>query len=430
MNKKLFLLLISGLSSVCSFAHDTSVTKRTTSPEKTPVVYSALQLPAGFSAVVLADSVGKARHLKVNKKGVIYVKLSKLVNGKGILRLADTNGDGHIDDIKGLADYVGTGIVVKDGYLYASSNSSIFRYKLDENEDVISPDLPETIVTGLINGRQHNTKSITLDNNGNIYVNIGSPSNSCQEVDRGTGSKGKYPCPVLDSAGGIWQFKADRLNQTYKEGIRYATGLRNVMGLDWNTDINELFVVQHGRDQLDMFPEYFTAQQNAVIPSEEMFMVKKGADCGWPYCYFDVQQQKKMLAPEYGGDGKITTRCEGVEQPVVAFPAHMAPNDLLFYTGTMFPEKYRNGAFIAFHGSWNRSPEKQEGYYVAFVPFKDGKPSGNWEIFADGFSGTETVMSPRQAKHRPCGLALGPDGALYVSDDVKGKIYKITYSAK
>ena len=388
---------------------------------------AGLKLPAGFSATAIVDSVGKARHIVVTKKGSLYVKLSKLVNGKGILRIIDADGDGKIDDIKSFGNYIGTGITIKDGFLYTSSNDEIFRYKLDGNEEVINPDSPEKIITGLINGRQHNTKSLVLDDKGNIYVNIGSPSNSCQEIDRGAGSKGKDPCPILDSAGGIWQFRADKINQTYKDGIRYATGLRNVMGLDWNYQINELFVIQHGRDQLDMFPEYFNAKLNADIPAEEMFMIKKGANCGWPYCYFDVQQNKKVLAPEYGGDGKKTTRCEGVEQPIVAFPAHAAPNALLFYTGSMFPEKYKNGAFVAFHGSWNRSPEKQEGYYVAFVPFKNGKPGGPWEIFADGFAGVETVMSPKQAQHRPCGLAQGPDGALYVSDDVKGTIYKIVY---
>jgi len=386
-----------------------------------------LKLPPSFSATLIADSVGRARHIVVTKKGALYIKLSRLLEGKGILYAKDTNGDGKIDNIKSFCDYVGTGITIKDGYLYASSNAEVFRYRLNENEEVIDPDHPQKIITGLINGRQHNTKSIVLDNKGNIYVNIGSPSNSCQIIDRGRGSKGKDPCPILDSAGGIWQFSANKLNQTYADGIRYATGLRNVMGLDWNYQINELFVIQHGRDQLDMFPEYFTAQQNAEIPSEEMFMIKKGADCGWPYCYFDVPQNKKVLAPEYGGDGKKTNRCEGVEQPIVAFPAHMAPNALLFYTGNMFPEKYKGGAFIAFHGSWNRSPQKQEGYYVAFVPFKNGKPDGPWEVFADGFSGVETVMSPREAKHRPCGLAEGPDGALYVSDDVKGAIYRIVY---
>jgi glucose/arabinose dehydrogenase len=390
-------------------------------------VNAGLKLPGGFIASTLTDSVGKARHIVLNKQGALYVKLDKLVNGKGILRLKDTDGDGKADDIKSFGNYRGTGITIKDDYLYASSNDEVFRYKLDTNGEVVNPDAPEKIIKGLINDKQHNTKSIALDNNGNIYVNIGSPSNSCQLINRGKGSKGIDPCPFLDSAGGIWQFRADKTDQSYHEGVKYATGLRNVMGLDWNYQVNELFVVQHGRDQLDMFPEYFTPEQNAEIPAEEMFMVKKGSNCGWPYCYYDVQQNKKVLAPEYGGDGKKIARCEGVEQPIVAFPAHMAPNALLFYTGSMFPETYKNGAFVAFHGSWNRSPEKQEGFYVAFVPFKDGKVSGAWEVFADGFAGVDTVMSTRQAQHRPCGLAQGPDGALYVSDDVKGTIYKIVY---
>jgi glucose/arabinose dehydrogenase len=95
----------------------------------------------------------------------------------------------------------------------------------------------------------------------------------------------------------------------------------------------------------------------------------------------------------------------------------------------MFPEKYKNGAFIAFHGSWNRSPEPQKGYFVAFLPFKNGKPSGEWEIFADNFAGQENVQ-PGTAKHRPCGLAQGPDGSLYVSDDAGGIIYRIIYTGK
>ena len=427
MRKWLLSILIIACQSK-AFGNDTSIIHL--NRQRPGMENAGLILPAGFSANAIADSLGRARHIVVNRQGTMFVKLSKLVEGKGILQIKDRNGDGRIDEIKKFGNYIGTGITIKDNYLYASSNDEVFRYELNNDGDVKNPESPIRIVMGLINGRQHNTKSIVLDDKGNIYVNIGSPSNSCQEVDRGKGSKGKDPCPILDSAGGIWQFRADKPDQTYKDGVRYATGLRNVMGLDWNYQVNELFVVQHGRDQLDMFPEYFTAKENADIPSEEMFMIKKGADAGWPYCYFDVKQNKKVLAPEYGGNGKITTRCEGVEQPVVAFPAHVAPNALLFYTGNMFPSRYKHGAFVAFHGSWNRSPEKQEGYYVAFVPFKDGKPNGPWEIFADGFAGVETVMSPKQAKHRPCGLAQGPDGALYVSDDVKGKIYKIIYKGK
>ena len=157
-----------------------------------------------------------------------------------------------------------------------------------------------------------------------------------------------------------------------------------------------------------------------------MYELKQGDNAGWPYIYYDQIQHKKILAPEYGGDGKKEGP-SGIIEPTVAFPGHMAPNGLLFYTGNMFPEKYKNGAFVAFHGSWNRAPEPQKGYFVAFVPFKDGKPSGDWEIFADNFAGGPDFVSPGKAKHRPCGLAQGPDGALYVSDDQGGTIYKITY---
>jgi glucose/arabinose dehydrogenase len=145
--------------------------------------------------------------------------------------------------------------------------------------------------------------------------------------------------------------------------------------------------------------------------------------------FYDQIQHKKILAPEYGGDGKKEGGQDAID-PTVAFPGHLAPDGLLFYTGNMFPAKYRNGAFIAFHGSWNRAPEPQEGYYVVFVPFKAGKPSGDWEVFANGFSGMQEVKNPGDAKHRPCGLAQGPDGSLYVSDDAKGTIYRIIYNGK
>lgn len=386
-----------------------------------------LMLPAGFSAMLFADNLGVVRHITVTGNGDIYAKLEKLSDGKGILWLHDNNGDGKMDEKKGFGNYIGTGISVSNGYLYASSNEEVYRYKLDAGGKVINPAAPEKIITGLINKHQHESKSITLDNAGNIYVNIGAYSNACQEKDRTKGSPGINPCPILQEAGGIWKFKADKLNQGYNDGVRYATGLRNVVGLDWNKSANKLYVMQHGRDQLNtLFPDLFTNQQSAELPAECMYSLNEGDDCGWPYMYYDQQQNKKMLMPEYGGDGKKTGG-ENANDPVIAFPGHMAPNTLLFYTGNMFPEKYKNGAFIAFHGSWNRAPEPQKGFFVAFVPFKDGKPSGDWEIFADGFSGKEIVAAPGQAKYRPCGLAQGPDGALYVSDDAHGAIFKITY---
>ncbi|HEX5026024.1 MAG TPA: PQQ-dependent sugar dehydrogenase [Agriterribacter sp.] len=388
---------------------------------------AGLTLPDGFTATVVAEKLGRVRHIVVNSNGDIYAKLSKLVDGKGILKLKGGMGS----NISSFGNYPGTGIAIKNGFLYASSNSEVFRYTLNAQNEVIDADQPETIVKDLTDRGQHNSKSIALDDAGNIYVNIGAPSNSCQVQDRAVGSKGQDPCPILGYAGGIWQFKADKLNQTINDGVRYATGIRNTVGLDWNSTVNELYVMQHGRDDLHrMFDQYYTVKDNAELPAEEFLLAKKGSDFGWPYCYYDGKQQKKLLNPEYGGDGKIEGRCKNIEKPIMAFPAHLAPNALLFYTGNQFPEKYRNGAFIAFHGSWNRAPEPQAGYFVAFVPMKDGKPSGEWEIFADGFAGGEEKKASGRVDYRPCGLAQGPDGSLYISDDSKGNIWKINYSTK
>ena len=388
---------------------------------------AGLTLPAGFAAFKVADNVGRTRHIAVNKQGAIYAKLERLDNGKGIAVLKDTDGDGRAETKTTFANYIGTGIAIKGNYLYASSNKEVFKYALNENGDIVDENAAATLVTGLVDKGQHNSKSITLDNAGNIYVNVGAPSNSCQEKDRTKGSMGMMPCPILDSAGGIWQFKVDQLNQTYATGVRYATGLRNVVGLDWNNELNQLFVTQHGRDMLNnLFPDLYDTTVSAELPSETMYAINKGDNAGWPYIYYDHVKGKKMMAPEYGGDGKKTVEDKYIN-PAMAFPAHMAPNGLLFYTGNQFPARYKNGAFIAFHGSWNRSPLPQEGYYVVFVPYENGKPTGKWEVFADGFSGKTVVKNPRDAQHRPCGLAEGPDGSLYVSDDVKGTIYRIMY---
>jgi glucose/arabinose dehydrogenase len=329
--------------------------------------------------------------------------------------------------VNSFGNYGGTGIAIKSGYLYASSDNSVFRYKFNSRNEIDGNIAPEVIVKGLVSRGQHSSKSIALDDKGYLYVNIGAPSNACQVQDRSAGSPGQDPCPLLATAGGIWQFKSNRLDQSYNEGIRYATGIRNVVGLDWNSRENDLFVMQHGRDQLSLFPDHYSDAQSAELPAEEFLRVKKGSDFGWPYCYYDHLQKKKVLGPEYGGDGKKQGRCEDKDQPIMAFPGHWAPNALLFYTGKMFPARYRNGAFIAFHGSWNRSPFKQAGFFVVFVPFDKGKPSSNYEIFANGFAGRESVSGPGQAKYRPCGLAQDAEGALYISDDKEGRIWKVTW---
>lgn len=422
-----FFVLFAVTNESCARSGNDTTTQ--TSTVKPDADNAGLKLPAGFGALKVTDGLGEARHIAVTSKGDIYVKLSALKNGKSIYFLHDANGDGKTEIKTGFGNYIGTGMAIKNGYLYASSNTEVYRYKLDANEKVTNQTKPEKIVTGLLDRHQHEAKAITLDNDGNIYVNIGAYSNSCQEKDRTTGSQGINPCPILDSAGGIWQFKVDKTNQPYGDGVRYATGLRNVVGLDWNNEVNALYVTQHGRDDLHrLYPDLFTNEQSAELPAECLYRIQKGDNAGWPYIYYDQIQHKKILAPEYGGDGKKEGG-ENAIDPLVAFPGHLAPNGLLFYTGSMFPEKYKHGAFVAFHGSWNRAPEPQKGYMVAFVPFKDGKPSGEWEVFADNFAAVQDIQ-PGTAKHRPCGLAQGPDGSLYVSDDAGGTIYRIIYTGK
>jgi len=387
-----------------------------------------LTLPEDFQVVLVTDTTGRGRHLTINENGDIYQRLRILTDVGGIVALRDTDGDGKADIKEYFGDLPGTGIEIYKGYLYFSSDTSIHRYHLDQQNLVPQSDY-ETLVTGFVQERAHAVKPFTFDGNGNMYVNVGAPSNACQEEDRKLGSPGMDPCPLLERYGGIWQFDAERIGQTQiDDGHRYATGLRNSVALNWNLVTNKLYVVQHGRDMLhNWWPDVYTEE----VPAEEFFLVNDGSDFGWPYCFYDQLKEKKVLNPEYGGDGEEEGRCAEKEGPILAFPGHFAPNDIIFYTGDQFPEKYRNGAFIAFHGSWNRGPDtNQQGFNIVFVPFTGDRPSGEWEVFADGFEGPEDVATDREALHRPTGLALGPDGSLFISDSVKGAIYRIVYTGE
>ena len=387
-----------------------------------------LVLPEGFSAIVVADELGRGRHIEVNDNGDIYVSLRQHSENKGIVCLRDTTGNGKADIIKYAGEHVGTGIKIHKGHLYFGADDEVVRYSMQEGK-LLPDDSWERIAYGFPQEGQHEAKPIEFDGNGNMYVTVGAPSNACMEQTRTKGSPGMDPCPLLEYSGGIWRFSESTPNQYLREdGKRYATGIRHAVAIRWNKQVNELYAVQHGRDQLhQFFPDLYTDKENAELPAEEFLHVTEGSDFGWPYCYFDWMQDKKVLGPEYGGNGMVQGRCENKKDPIMAFPGHMAPNDLLFYTGNMFPEKYKNGAFIAFHGSWNRAPEPQKGYFVVFVPFGDENPSGDWEVFADGFAGEEVIESTRDAEYRPCGLAQGPDGSLYVVDSNKGKVWRIIH---
>jgi len=387
-----------------------------------------LELPDGFCATVVGDTLGPTRHLAVAENGDVYAALDRAVDGHGIVALRDTTGDYTADRIEYFGDTGGSGLRLRDGFLYFGPHTAVWRYQRQAGELVPSGER-EVVVTDFPEQPMHDAKSITFDGSGGLYVNVGAPSNACMEERRTGGSPGQDPCPELETGAGIWRFEAGGQGQQHPEdGTRYATGIRNANALRWHNGVDNLYAVQHGRDQLhSFFPDLYTRKENAELPAEEFFKVDEGDNFGWPYCYYDWQQEKKVLMPEYGGDGEEVGRCEQFEDPVQAFPGHWAPNGLLLYTAEAFPDRYHGGAFIAWHGSWNRAPLPQEGFKVTFSPFEDAQPTGDYDTFAGGFKAPDSLDEGEGTTYRPTGLAVGPEGALYVSDDAHGRIWRITY---
>ncbi|MDT0187976.1 PQQ-dependent sugar dehydrogenase [Microbacterium sp. ARD31] len=399
----------------------------------------SVTLPPGFSATVFADGLGHARHIAVAPNGVVYANTwsgpyykNKPDDGGFLYALKDNDGDGKADVVERFGGTTktgsagGTGLEIHDGKLYAEMDDKIVRFTLPTDRIAPMGD-PEVIVSGIPSTGDHPMHPFTIGKDGGLYIGVGSATNSCQPKNRMTGIKGADPCVELETRAGVWRYDANKAGQTFSPKERYATGLRNGEGLSFDAD-GRLFATQHGRDQLaESWGKLYTAKQAAELPSEEVVEVKKGSDFGWPYCYYDPTQKKLVLAPEYGGDGgKEIGVCAGKQGPVAAFPAHWAPNDMEIYLSDLFPKAYQGGAFIAFHGSWNRAPAPQDGFNVVFQPLKDGKADGDYVIFADGFAGR--IKEPGRAAHRPSGLTIGPDGTLYIADDQAGRIWKVTYA--
>jgi glucose/arabinose dehydrogenase/mono/diheme cytochrome c family protein len=400
-----------------------------------------LTLPEGFCATVFADSIGHARHMAVSSNGTVYVNTwsgkyygnDKPPAGGFLVALRDTTGDGRADVIARFGDSVqsgsagGTGLRLYNGTLYAEANDKILRYALTAGS-ITPTGKPEVVVQGLPLTGDHPMHPFGIDSSGGLYVDLGSATNACQIKNRITLSPGHRPCTELRTRGGIWRYDAKRTGQRFSPRERYVTGIRNGEGIAVDSSGDVIYSTQHGRDQLaENWPKLYTPAQGQNFPAEELLRLKRGADYGWPECYFDSAQARLVLAPEYGGDGgKAVGSCATKQGPAAYFPAHWAPNDLLFYYGDKFPSQYRGGAFIPFHGSWNRAPGPQGGYNVVFVPFANGKPTGKYQVFADGFAGAQ--KEPGEAAHRPSGLAVGPDGALYISDDAHGRIWRIAYT--
>lgn len=395
----------------------------------------AILLPPGFRALVFADNLvagqrindqpNRLRFIAVAPNGDVYAKTRR----GGLLALRDTDGDGRADVVKTFGEGGGTGLMLRDGWLYHSTDKDVYRYKYTPGE-LVPSGVPERIVADLPNQRTHDAKAFFFDDQNRLYVETGVPSNAYGgKNDRRLGATGSDATEFLQQHGGFWRYDADQPEQTRAQGYQFSRGHRHVVGVAWHPIAKSAFFVMHGRDNLhDVAPQHYSIADGAELPAEEFHQLREGMDLGWPYTYYDPMQKARMVAPEFGGDGRKRDESGKYADPLIAFPAHWAPLQMAYYGATQFPEKYRHGLFVAFHGSWNRAPLAQRGYNITFIPFTpEGQPTGDWEIFADGFAGSPYITASRQARFRPGGVAVGPDGSLYISETEKGRIWRIFY---
>lgn len=376
---------------------------------------AGLRLPAGFCALEVGRDLGPVRNLVVAPNGDVFAALKRRKDEQGVLALRDADGDGRADERRRFGRGDGHGIALTDTHLYYAAHDEVVRWSWAPGR--LEPAGPaEVIVTGFPDQREHRAKAIALGPDGSLYVEVGAPSNNCQVQKRKPGSPGIDPCPQRELHAGIWRYAADAPRQRHTPERRFATGMRHALALGVRPESGELWAVVNGRDQLGALWG-FDVERNAELPAEEMLRVTPGADFGWPYCYHDGRRHRKVLSPEYGGDGDEVGRCASKQGPALAFPAHWAPMALVFYTAESFPARYRGGAFVAFRGSWNRAPLPQEGYRIAFVPFAGGKPTGEIETFAIGAADPTAL--------RMTGVAVGPDGSLYLASDAEQRIWRV-----
>ena len=344
-----------------------------------------LRVPQGFQIAEFASGFDKPRIMLYTPTGEILVTES-VANGK-VTVISDKDNDNKADSqrkalIEGLDRPYGMAFW-KD-YLYVAETTSLKRYKYDAK--AVSVGKGEEIVPMHDFGKGHWTRSLTFDPKGEkLYLGIGSASN----VDPGEPER---RAAIL------------RCNPDGTGCELFATGTRNPTSIYFQPGTNTLWASIQERDRLgdDLVPDYFTS-------------IKQGGFYGWPYAYFGPNEDPR-------NKGKAPELVKKTIVPDVSLGAHVAVIDWKFYAGSQFPAKYRNGAFLALHGSWNRAD--RVGQSVAFVPFKDGKPAGSPEAFLTGW-----MLGPdkREVWGRPTGIMIMKDGSLLVSDDGGNKIWRISY---
>lgn len=351
----------------------------------TPALVNQLQLPAGFSVAVWADGLGNPRMMAFGPDGTLYV--TRRQQGD-VLALRDLNGDGRADEQQVVAsNLTGVhGITVRDSALYLATPTHVYRADILSNGTLSAP---QVIISDLPLGGQHPNRTLGFGPDGLLYITVGSTCNACDDNDENAT---------------MHRANADGSGRTV-----IATGLRNTIGFGWHPVSGQLWGMDHGSDW-----------RGDDQPPEELNRIDVGGNYGWPFCFADRLVDRFIPTPPQG-----TTReayCATTRGPVLTYQAHSAPIGMTFYTAGQFPAEYRNDAFVAMRGSWNR--RQPTGYKIVRIQFNDGGQPVAISDFLTGF-----LIENGQAHFgRLAGVTVAPDGSLLVSEDTNGVIYRITYT--
>ncbi|MDF2628990.1 MAG: L-sorbosone dehydrogenase [Symbiobacteriaceae bacterium] len=379
MRRLTLVLILAMVGAACSAPGSRGAQPGSPPPEggTLPVAASprGLTVPDGFAISVFAAGLDFPRHMAQGPDGAIYVAER---GANRVVRLPDANADGVADKVESYATGMEAahGVEWHEGALYVGATDGIYRFTPPVKAGEKGRKLVDLPPRG-----GHYTRTVHFGPDGRMYVTIGSTCNVCVEEE--------------PRRAAMWVYNADGTG-----GRLFADGLRNTVDFAFHPQTGAIFGVDNGRDSL-----------GDDRPPEELNLIRDGGDYGWPVCHGG-----DIIDPQFGKPGS----CAGTEPPVLNMQAHSAPLGVQFYTGSMFPAAYQGRLFISFHGSWNRS--EKTGYKVVSVPFKDGRPAGPPEDFLTGFlQGDNTVVG------RPVGVLQTQDGALLISDDNTGNIYRITF---
>jgi glucose/arabinose dehydrogenase len=386
LSSSLKLVFSVWLFSAISCQDGSGPTEKTTATDSTVSADSStdalqlnrIKLPDGFKISVFAR-VPNARSMCWGEKGTLFVGNR---DSSSVYAVVDADKDGKGDSVYVIASGLNkpNGVAFRNGSLYVAEVSRIIRFDDIENK-LSSPPRAAVVYDKYPDKDHHGWKYIAFGPDGKLYVPVGAPCNVCNEKN-----------PVFASI--------TRINPDGTGMEIYAKGIRNSVGFAWHPDTKELWFTDNGRDML-----------GDDIPNCELnYAPKAGMHFGFPFCH-----QGNLLDSLYG-KGK---KCEDYTAPAQLMGPHVAPLGMRFYTGTMFPQEYRKRIFVALHGSWNRS--RKNGYKVMMVTLEGNKPV-KYEPFAEGW------LENEKAWGRPVDVEIAADGALLISDDKSGTIYRVIYS--